>query len=277
VAAALARFGADVLLLMRRESLQLYGGRLKVESVALGDFEVGVRASGRLSEPIDVLWATTKANQLESALELAAPDTVGDATVIPLLNGVDHVALLRARYPNVVAAAIRVESERIAPGVICQRWPFLRVDVAGAPAVQAELRNAGFECRSSDDGRTLIWEKLVFLAPVALATTAFDAPLGAIRNNPMFVGCRDEAFAAARAAGARIHEASIAASHEAAPAELRSSMQKDVAAGHEPELDAIAGPISRSGRENAFPAECTERLVDQIRARLSLPDVTATQ
>jgi 2-dehydropantoate 2-reductase len=278
VGAALVRSGAGVVLLMRPESLVRYSGRMKVESVALGEFEVDVPASGVLDDPIDVLWVTTKATQLESALALAAPDAVGDARVIPLLNGVDHLALLRRRYPIVVAAAIRVESERIAPGVIRQSWPFLRVDIAGAPDVQAELRNAGFECRPRDDERTLLWEKLVFLAPGALATTAFDGPLGAVRKDALFVGCREEAFSAARAASARIDEGSITASHEAAPAELRSSMQKDVAAGREPELDAIAGPISRSGRKNAFPTECTDRLVAQIHVRLSsLSGITATQ
>jgi 2-dehydropantoate 2-reductase len=263
---------------MRQESLARYGGRLTVESVVLGDFEIDVPASSLLDHPIDVLWVTTKATQLASALALAPPDAVGDATVIPLLNGVDHLALLRNRYPNVVGAAIRVESERISPGVIRQRWPFLRVDIADASGVQAALRSAGFECRSSDDERTLMWEKLVFLAPVALATTAFDAPFGAVRNDPSFVGCRDEAFSAARAAGAMIDEGSIRAIHEGAPAELRSSMQKDVAAGREPELDAIAGPITRSGHEHGFPTECTGRLVAHIHVRLSSPPgTTATQ
>jgi 2-dehydropantoate 2-reductase len=276
VGAALVRSGAEVVLLMRPESLVRYSGRMKVESVALGEFEVDVPASEVLDDPIDVLWVTTKATQLESALALAPPDEVGDARVIPLLNGVDHLALLRRRYPIVVAATIRVESERIAPGLTRQSWPFLRVDIAGAPDVQAELRNAGFECRPRDDERTLLWEKLVFLAPGALATTAFDAPLGAVRKDALFVGCREEAFSAARAASARIDEGSITASH--APAELRSSMQKDVAAGREPELDAIAGPISRSGRKNAFPTECTDRLVAQIHVRLSsLSGITATQ
>ena len=45
LAAALARAGGDVVLLMRRESLSRSPGRLHVASVVLGDFEVGVSAS----------------------------------------------------------------------------------------------------------------------------------------------------------------------------------------------------------------------------------------
>src|SRR5207249_1440454 len=113
--AALARAGYEVVLLMRPETLARYDGRHSLESMALGDFEVDVPAASGLTEVVDVLWVTTTATQLEAALALAPPERVGSGTVIPLLNGVDHVALLRARYPTVVAGAIRVESERLSP------------------------------------------------------------------------------------------------------------------------------------------------------------------
>ena len=123
VGAALARAGAEVILLMRPDSLARYPGRIAVESDVLGKFEVDVPAASVLQAPIDVLWVTVKATGLESALELAPPASVGTATVVPLLNGIDHVALLRTCYPNVVAGAIRVESERVAPGRIRQTFP----------------------------------------------------------------------------------------------------------------------------------------------------------
>ena len=44
-------------------------------------------------------------------------------------------------------------------------------------------------------------------------------------------------------------------------------MQKDVAAGREPELDAIAGPIVRGGLRHAIPTPCTEDLAEEIRTR----------
>jgi 2-dehydropantoate 2-reductase len=267
VAAALARSGADVVLLLRPAALERYGGRLQVESEALGDFDVAVPATGALDRPVDVLWIATKAHQLESALALASREAVGDATVIPFLNGVDHMKVLRRHYRNVAAAAIRLESERVAPGVIRHKWPFRSVDIAGAPDARAALRAAGFECRAHDDERRLLWEKFAFLAPVALATSAFAAPLGEVRDGPSFIGCRGEAFTAAREAGVIIDERSVRAVHDTVPGGLRSSMQKDLAAGREPELDALAGPITRSGREHGFATPFTERLVAQIETR----------
>ena len=267
LAAALARAGADVVVLMRAEALERYGGRLIVESAVLGDFDVGVRAAPGLEEEVDVLWVATKATQLEPALELAPPERVGDATVIPLLNGVDHVRVLRARYRNVVPGAIRVESERIEPGRIRQSSPFLHVDLAGADTVAAELSGAGIDCSVRADELSMLWQKLAFLAPVALATTALDGPLGAVRGDERYRRCKDEAVAVGRAEGATIDESALRALERGAPDEMRSSMQKDVAAGREPELDAIAGPILRGGTRHEIPVTGTTTLAALVADR----------
>src|SRR5215210_1251180 len=116
IGAALARTGADVVLLLRPETLARHPGRLRLESVVLGDFEVDVSTAGELDREVDVLWVTPKAPQLESVLALAPPERVGAAVVVPLLNGIDHVERLRARYANVLAGTMRVESERLEPG-----------------------------------------------------------------------------------------------------------------------------------------------------------------
>jgi len=267
--AALSRAGASVVLLMRPETLERYGGRLAVESTVLGGFEVDVPAASVLDREIDALWVTTKAMQLEQALLLAPPERVGGANVIPLLNGVEHLALLQARYGNVVAGAIRVESERLAPGRIRQSSPFLRVELAGVEPLAAELRATGIDCRVRDDGLSLLWDKLVFLAPVALATTALDAPLGAVRNDKRYRRCQKEVLAIARAEGAQVDEKALRELQAGAPGGMRSSMQKDIAAGRRPELDAIAGPILRGGQRHGIPVPATDELARLVEARAS--------
>jgi 2-dehydropantoate 2-reductase len=267
--ATLARTGADVHLLMRPETLARYDGRLSVESGLLGDFEVEVPAATGITADVDVLWVTTKATQLEAALAVAPSDRVGTATVVPLLNGIDHVAFLRKRYRTVVAGAIRVESERLSPWRIRHNSPFLRADLGTAESIAAELRSAGINCYCHDDELSLLWEKLVLLAPIALATSALDAPLGAVREDKRYRGCQDEAFAVARAEGAVLEEDHLRSLVGGVPHGMRSSMQKDVEAGRPPELDAIAGPIQRGGRRHGISVAHTDALVRIVEARAS--------
>jgi len=73
--ACLARFGAPVTLIVRRESLPNYPRKLRLES-AFGNVEVDVSVAAEVP-PVDVLWITVKATELESALAaITNPDSV---------------------------------------------------------------------------------------------------------------------------------------------------------------------------------------------------------
>jgi 2-dehydropantoate 2-reductase len=275
VGGALARAGGDVVLLLRPETLARHPARLRVESVALGDFEVDVATASVLDRDVDVLWVTPKATQLEAALELAPSGRVGDAVVVPLLNGVDHVALLRARYEHVLAAAIAVESERLEPGFVRQPTPFASIVVGPGPQqdeIATELRAAGFDVVLASDELTLLWEKLALLAPLALTTTALGAPVGNVQADPdwnlRLVRCHDEAVAVAIAEGAKLKAPKLRGRFLGfSGGEMRTSMQKDFETGRPLELDAIAGPIVRGGQRHGVATPATDELVRLVGGR----------
>jgi 2-dehydropantoate 2-reductase len=267
IGAALAREGAEVVLLMRPETLQRYPGRLDVKSPVLGDFVVDVPATAELEREVDVVWVTTKATQLASALSLIPSARVAEATIVPLLNGIDHVALLRSLYPRVLPGAMRVESERTDVGQILQSSPFIRLDLVGDEPLVEEMLATGIDCRACEDELSMLWQKMVFLAPLALATTALDGPLEKVRHDQWFLRCQEESLAVAAAEGAKIDSQALKALLESAPGSMRSSMQRDVEQGRSPELDAIAGPIVRGGRTHGIDTAATARLVDLVAAR----------
>jgi 2-dehydropantoate 2-reductase len=273
--ACLAKCGASVTLVVRTKSLPQYPEQLQLES-AFGNFSVPV---SRLAEvpPADVLWITVKATQLEPALAaFTKPDSV--RAIVPLLNGIDHLPLLRARYgaEKVIAATIAVESERVAPGRIVHRSPFARLNVSSAGrGLLGEtldgLQQMGFECRFIDDEATLMWSKIVFLAPFALSTTAANKTVGEILADPQWraqgEACVREACAVAVAEGAKVDAESILSWVKTAPANMRSSMQKDVERGNPPELNAIAGPILRAAARHGIDVPVTKKLVAAVEQR----------
>jgi 2-dehydropantoate 2-reductase len=276
IGGALGRSGADVVLLLRPETLARHPGRLRVESVVLGDFEVEVATASALDRDVDVLWVTPKATQLDAALELVPPERVGDAVAVPLLNGIDHVALLRGRYEHVLAATIRVESERVEPGLVRQKTPFLRIDLGPGHRrddVAEELRAAGLAVAIAPDEPTVLWEKLALLAPLALTTTALGAPVGGVQSDPEWnsrlLRCHDEAVAVGVAEGATLDRPALRNLFDLPLGEMRTSMQKDFDAGLPLELDAIAGPIARGGGRHGIPTPATEELIALVEARLA--------
>lgn len=275
MAACLAHIGASVTLVVRSEKLSQYPKTLQLAS-PFGNFETDVSIAAEVPAA-DVLWITVKATQLESALSaFKNPDSV--RAIVPLLNGIDHVALLRAKYRSerVLPATIAGEMERVSPGHIVHRTPFARLNV-WSPArpllggTLDQLQQMGFECDFIDDEATLMWGKLVFLAPFALSTTAADKTVGEILGDPKLrslgEACVREACAVAVAEGARVSAEKVLSGVAAMPGSMRSSMQKDVEQRNAPELDAIAGPILRGGKRHGIEVPATSELVAGVERR----------
>ena len=275
IGACLAHSGDSVTLVVRRETLSGYPKQLRLES-AFGNFTVDVAVACEVPA-VDVLWLTVKATQLESALgEFTEPGKV--RAIVPLLNGIDHVAMLRSKYgaERVIPATIAVETERVGPGHIVHRSPFARLNVlsAGRPLLGNtvdELQKIGFTCSYIDDEPTLMWGKMVFLAPFALTTTAADKSVGEILSDPEWrslgVACVREACAVAKAEGANVDADKVLSGVAGMPGGMRSSMQKDVEQHRAPELDAIAGPILRGAKRHGIEVPATRKLVAAVERR----------
>jgi 2-dehydropantoate 2-reductase len=274
--ACLARSGAPVTMVVRAAALASYPQQLQLES-PFGNFTVPVATSAEVPA-CDVLWLTVKATQLEESLAAAKnPESV--RAIVPLLNGIDHIAFLRSLYgkERVIPATIAVESERVAPGHIVHRSSFARLNVASAgrallASTLDELQKTGFECRFVDHEPTLMWSKLVFLGPFALTTTASNKGTGEILSDPQWrdlgMACIREACAVAVAEGAPLKAEAVIAGLAKMPGNMRSSMQKDVEQGRPPELDAIAGPILRGAERHHINIPATKNLVAAVEQRV---------
>jgi 2-dehydropantoate 2-reductase len=292
LAAALARAGERVTVVARPQTAELIAERgLRVESVRLGDFDARPAAAlPALTEPAEVLIVATKATGLEAALErIEAPPEL----VVPLLNGLDHVARLRERFaPETVAAGtIRIEADQPQRGRIVHTSQFLRVDLAsddpaprpGLERLAERLERAEVPATVGDSEAQILWGKLVRLNALACTTSAADRPLGFIRDEPEWRrrldGCIAEGAAVARAEGAAIADADVTAELEAAHATLGSSMQRDIAAGRTPELDAIAGAVLRAGARHGVRCPTITWLASRVaeRAGIAAPLLTAEE
>lgn len=278
VGTVLSSLGEDITLVVRPEKLAEYSTNLTLERPS-GAITAPTKAVATLTEPVDVLWIATKTYQLLAALEIIQ---VLPGCVVPLLNGVEHVAVLRARFGSerVVPGTIASETERTAPGKFIQRSPVVRMNLAanGEPllgGIVERLGEVGFVCQFIRNEQTLLWGKLCFLAPFALVTSASGKNVGEILTDATWKrelsSAIAEACAVANGSGAEIAAAQIQAVFGSVPAGMRSSMQKDVLAGRELELDAIGGPIVRAGERYGIDVSTTTKLMEAIRAKTLPP------
>jgi 2-dehydropantoate 2-reductase len=289
VAGALERAGTPVSVIARPMTAEIVErDGLRVSSVLLGEFTAHPSAVARLVEPdLDVLIVATKAVGLERALDRVQSQP---SLVLPLLNGLDHLGLLRSRFPaeSVLAATIRVESDRPEPGMIVHTSRFLRIDMASRErslqepmrALAAVLDQAGIPARvfsssSPEAEAQVMWSKLVRLNALACTTSAFDLLLGEIRSTPalraQLIGAIEEGCLVARAEGACLEADEPLGELSAAHDTLGSSMQRDIAAGRTPELDAIPGAVLRAAARHGIDCPTINGLVRKIAVRAGIP------
>lgn len=282
LAVVLQQGGTPVTVVARESTRQAIArDGISLRSVRFGDLVARPQVGSELRQPVDALIVATKAIGLQEALERIHVDP---PLVLPLLNGLDHLGLLRKRFDpqSVLAAAIRVESDRSRPGVIVHTSPFLRIDIAAPPALKERseqlvhtLEHAGVPARLCDSEAEVMWGKLVRLNALACTTSAYDMQIGQIRTTPELraelIGAIDEGCAVAAAEGARIDPAQPLQELTDAHETLGSSMQRDIAAGRTPELDAIPGAVLRAGARHGLICPTIKRLVEAIALRAGVP------
>jgi 2-dehydropantoate 2-reductase len=283
IAAVLWRYGVDVTCVARESTAEIINrDGIRFESVMFGDFVARTRAVAKLDIKPDLLFVTTKATSLEAALERVDKNFVKNTIIIPLLNGIEHVHLLRDRYgPRVVPGIISIESKYLAANHIAHVSPFARIRLASDHDVLPEklvevtslLNNAGIETKVLSSEAEVLWGKLVRLNALACTTAASDREIGYIRTNPQWrewlINCVEEGVAVARAHGVEMEPEAVLSFIDALPDALGTSMQRDIAAGRQPELDAITGSVIRAGKRKGLACPTIEKFYEKIQQRIA--------
>jgi 2-dehydropantoate 2-reductase len=266
LAAGFVRADVDVICIARPATADL----IRSEGLSLRQGEkvqtVRPRVATELREAVELLLVTVKAPALDDALDLIE---VQPEIAVPLLNGIEHLAVLRERLPEtkVVGASIgRIEAWLERPGVIVQPTPSVVMTVeAGAPVEL--LERSGIEVRVDGSGAEVLWEKLARQAATAAVTSITQRTVGDLRDDPewgpRYRGAIEEACAIAAADGVSLSVEAEWAIIESMPPLLTSSTARDIAADVPSELDAITGATVRAGKRLGVETPVLTELYEQ--------------
>jgi 2-dehydropantoate 2-reductase len=268
IAVGLERAGVPVLCVARPGTADVIGSNgltlrhgEEVETVRPG-------VTTDLQEPVELLLVTVKAPSLEDAL---ARIHTPAATIVPLLNGIEHMRTIRSGFPSsrVVAGTIGfIEAWLERPGVVVQNTPRTVMTVASdAGEETAELlRRSGVEVRVDGSEEAVLWEKLARQAPVAAVTALTQRPIGELRTDPFWRRRLEDAVVetcrVALADGVELTPEAQWEIIDAMPPGLTSSTARDIAAGRPSELDAITGAAVRAAQRLGVPAPVLESLLE---------------
>lgn len=137
----------------------------------------------------NIILICTKSYDLEIVLQQLNPCIDDDTIILPLLNGIDSLEKIKNYYPNnlVLGGCVYVVSRLKQAGVIdntgnIQTLYFGSENYNNDRLLILEniLKNAGIEANLSSDISIIMWEKFIFLSPIATATSYFDKCIGEI-------------------------------------------------------------------------------------------------
>lgn len=272
----LLQAGADVAFLVRPgRQAQLATDGLVIES-PFGPLRRPVETLTEAAPGFDLVLLTCKAYDLDSAIEAIRPAMGPDTAVLPVLNGLSHIATLQHAFgPGRVLGGIAKIQAVLAPGGTVRhlndwRWlTFGEVDGSMSPRVQALAEIAGradgMVAEAVPDIMFRMWEKLVHLGTSAIGTVLMRANTGEIARAPGGIAfmhrvlARNAAIAAAH--GHPMRPAYIA-DFEALFADPKgvyaTSMLHDLEAGGRIEADHILGFLLEAAKAAGVPHELHE-------------------
>jgi 2-dehydropantoate 2-reductase len=278
VAAVLASEGLDITCVVREPNATIMRNQgLSINSVKYGELQVYPKIVQKLVNSVDLLFIATKATQLDEALLSVDPASVSNGFVLPLLNGIEHMSIIRRQLGGkVLAGSIRVESKTIAPCKILHASKFLIITIASDNILLQSYLNDiahflniyGLETRVAKNESYVLWEKLVRLAALACTTTLTNQPLGFILNDihwkKILRDAVQEGVMIANSLGISMNFEVQWDVVKSLPDSLTTSMQRDIWTGRPSEFDAIVGALIRVAHRQNIPCPVYEHLADQI-------------
>jgi 2-dehydropantoate 2-reductase len=263
--------GADVTFLVRPRRAQVLAERGLVVRSALGDIERKVKTllAGDLREAFDLVLLSCKAYDLDDAIEAIVPAVGPRSAILPLLNGINHMAVLSGRF-----GAERVLGGACGIGVVLEPSGDIRHvgntewltfgEVSGERSARCDAIAKIFAASKinatlADDIIQEMWDKFVMLASLAASSTLTRANVGEMLAAPLGEWLVLEALRECQAVAAGDGHAPTPAAIERTRKMLTTrgspftaSMQRDLVAGGATEGDHIIGDLVRRAEKRGI-------------------------
>lgn len=270
--ARLAQAGRDVTFLVReKRKQQLAQNGLQIKS-PYGDITLApqLALASELKHPYDLIILTVKSFGLAQAMEDIAPAVGPQTLIMPILNGMRHIDILREKFgpQHVIGGLCKIHATLGEQGEIIQMSRQHKIfygDLQGDNGEQlhridAAFRDCGVENILTENIISDMWEKWLLLSTLGAVTClsrgntqqVLQAPSGEV----LLKGIFNEVLGVITACGYQPRQAQIdgTLAFLANPdTPMTSSMYRDLSQGFAIEADQIIGDLVTRGAQKQIP------------------------
>jgi 2-dehydropantoate 2-reductase len=286
IAGFLALAGKDVTCIARGAHLQAIREHgLQLHSDLKGEHSLPVAAftAEEYAAKADVIFVCVKGYSIASITGLLQRASKPDTVVIPILNvyGTGPRIARKAPGVNVLDGCIYIVGFVSGPGQITQMGHIFRlvygarpdqsVDAARLQAVKRDLEESGIHAAISDDINRDTFVKWSYISAMAVTGAYFDVPMGEVQHpgpvRDVFIGLTRESVALGQRLGIHFTEDMVAYNlriMDSLDPHSTASMQKDMARGHESEVQGLLFDMIRMAEEHGVDIPTYRRVAEKF-------------
>ena len=232
----------------------------------------------------DYVIMTTKSYDLDATVHQIKPCVGANTVILPLLNGSDIAARIRALLPEteVWQGCVYIVGRLNEPGVIESSGNVHNLFFGYDNLITDRLLyfekvmiDAGIEAVFCEKILSVIWKKFFFISSTASLTSYFDVSFGALLTDEVrkktLVDLLEELLLVANAEGAEIDRKVIDKTiHqlESLPFETTSSMHSDFRAERNTELQTLTGIVIDLGKKHGIATPTYEKVFAGLSSRM---------
>ena len=282
IGAFLASEGKDVTFVARGAHLEaMRENGLVIDSGLKGHMEIkNVKAfEGKdIKEKADVIFVCVKSYSLEDIVPVIERAAHADTIVIPILNMFRTGAKLKEYLPDVkfLEGCIYISAYIDGPGKIVHAGDTFKVffgnpyneDIKAGVMEQvvSDLRSAGVISDISDDILRDTFKKFSFISAFAAAGAYYDVDAGAIHREgeerEFYKSLVKEMIEIGKAMGVNMSPTLFdedMTTMDSFGDDIKTSLQRDIEAGKNSEIDTLIFGVSRLGKQYGIPTPCYDR------------------
>ncbi|MBU0987631.1 MAG: 2-dehydropantoate 2-reductase [Proteobacteria bacterium] len=231
----------------------------------------------------DVVLFCVKTYDLEAGASLLKDSIDARTVVISLLNGVDNAERLEAVLPgaHILNGCVYISAHIVRPGVVRQAGGSCKLFFGpdnraqkNYRAVERLLKDAGIAAEYSENIKAVVWEKFIFIAALASATTYLGKTFGELtddsQSEALLNGLLEEVERVGRAQGVDFAEDIRKTTLEKItlfPYDTKTSMQMDFEKGKKTELETFTGYMVRFAERHGISAPLHATVYDALLKR----------